>query len=263
MKRRRIFAFICGLAAFVLVALRLPSLSPGVAQENATLLVSAAASLQDALEAIDPLFEQANPTIRVNYNFASSGALQQQIEQGAPADVFFSAAQKQMDALQQKNLVLTDTRRNLLTNRLVLIVPRNSTLGLTSFYQLTGPNVKRVAVGDFRSVPVGQYSEELFSNLKILDPLRPKFVFGNNVRTVLSAVGSGNADAGLVYATDAKISDQVKQVATAPITTHSPIVYPIAVLRDSKNAQAARSYVQFLSDGQSGAIFQKFGFGKA
>jgi molybdate transport system substrate-binding protein len=264
MKRRWIFAFIGGLVAFILVAnLRLFAPSPVVAQANTTLLVSAAASLQDALEAIDPLFEQANPNIRVNYNFGSSGALQQQIEQGAPADVFFSAAPKQMDALQQKNLILADTRRNLLTNRLVLIVPRNSTLGLTSFYQLTGPNVKRIAVGEFRSVPVGQYSEELFRNLKILEQLRPKFVFGNNVRTVLSAVGSGNADAGLVYTTDAKISGQVKQVATAPIATHSPIVYPVAVLRDSKDPQAARSYAQFLSEDRTRAIFQKFGFGEA
>lgn len=264
MKKRRFLAFISGIVVTCVLAvgLRVFAPLPGVAQSNAPLLISAAASLQDALEAINSQFE-ANSGITVNYNFGSSGSLQQQIEQGAPADVFFSAAKKQMDALQEKKLILTNTRRNLLTNNLVLVVPSNSTLNLTGFRQLTSSEVRRIAVGEFRSVPVGQYTEELLTNLGILGQLRPKLVFGNNVRNVLAAVESGNADAGVVYATDAKISARVKQVATAPSNLHSPIVYPITVLSRSRNADAARKYVQYLSSNPAKTVFKQYGFGIA
>ena len=122
-----------------------------------TLTVSAAASLQDALAVIDPLFEQTHPTIQVDYNFASSGALQRQIEQGAPADVFFSAAAKQMDALAEKNLIVPETRRDLVANRLVLIASSNSVLDLNRLEKLQEDRVSKIAVGEFRSVPAGQY----------------------------------------------------------------------------------------------------------
>lgn len=231
-----------------------------VVAESSTLLVAAAASLQDALEEISPLFEQANPDVAINYNFAASGPLQQQIEQGAPVDVFISAASRQMDALQEKNLILANTRRNLLTNSLVLIVPENSTLGLTGFRQLTNSSVQRIAVGEPRSVPAGQYAEELFRNLGILEQLQPKFVYGNSVRNVLAAVESGNADAGVVYTTDARISNQITQVATAPDDLHSPIVYPIAIIQGNRNVQSARQYVQFLQSDTAKTIFERFGF---
>ncbi len=231
--------------------------------QSATLLIAAAASLQNALEEIDPLFESANSGITANYNFAASGPLQQQIEQGAPVDVFISAATKQMDALQEKGLLLKETRRNILTNRLVLVVPSSSSLGLTSFQQLTNPQVKRISIGEPRSVPAGQYAEELFKNLGILEQLQPKFVYGNSVRNVLGSVESGNADAGVVYRTDALISDQVKQVATAPDNLHSPIVYPIAVIDASRNDNAAKAYVQFLTTDAAKSIFTKYGFGIA
>lgn len=268
MKKRHIFLFIGGLLAALLLTAAIGLFKPApvpvetaLAQGNATLLVSAAASLQDALKAIDPLFAQTQTNLKTNYNFGASGTLQRQIEQGAPVDVFISAAAKQMDALQQKNLILTGTRRNLLTNRLVLIVPKNSTLGLTGFSQLTSDKVNKIAIGEPRSVPVGHYTEELFKNLGILEKVRPKLVLGSNARGVLAAVESGNADAGIVYATDAKISSQVKQVATAPARLHSPIVYPIAVLKDSKNPQSAQAYTKFLSGSQAKAIFRNFGFG--
>jgi molybdate transport system substrate-binding protein len=151
----------------------------------------------------------------------------------------------------------------LLTNRLVLIVPRNSRLNLTGFRQLTSNSVRRIAVGEFRSVPVGQYAEELLRNLGILSQVQSKLVYANNVRGVLAAVESGNADAGIVYTTDARISNRVRQVATAPETLHSPIIYPIAVLNRSRNPQAARAYIQFLSTRQARAVFQRFGFGVA
>jgi molybdate transport system substrate-binding protein len=233
---------------------------PSVVQANANLLVSAAASLKDALEEVKPLYRQTKSNVNVAYNFGASGPLQQQIENGAPADIFVSAAQKQMDALESKNLILKDTRRNLLTNRLVLIVPKTSS-SITDFTQLTGSNIKKIVIGEPKSVPVGQYAEEVFTNLGILEQIRPKLVLGNNVRQVLAAVESGNADAGVVYTTDAKTSNQVKVVATVAENLHSKIVYPVAVLKTSKNASAAREYVDFLSNNQAKTVFEKYGFG--
>lgn len=229
---------------------------------SVTLTVSAAASLQDALEAIDPLFVQAHPTIQVNYNFGSSGALQQQIEQGAPTDVFLSAATKQMDTLQEKNLILAETRRNLLTNRLVLIVPKDATFNLTRFQQLSDASISKIAVGEPRSVPAGQYATEVFKNLNLMELLQPKFVFANNVRGVLAAVESGNAGAGVVYETDAKLSNQVKIAAIAEANLHKPIVYPIAVIENSPTPEAAKIYTQYLLDHQAQSVFQQFGFGQ-
>lgn len=263
MKRNRLITFFSGLLLTLILTVVCKGLAPAPANAQATtLLVSAAASLQDAIEALDPTFEQANSGIAVNYNFGASGALQQQIEQGAPADVFISAGVSQMDALEQAGLIDKETRRNLLTNKLVLIVPDDSTLNLTSFRQLTDSQVKRISVGEFRSVPAGQYAEQVLSNLGILQQVRPKLVFANNVRAVLAAVESGDVDAGIVYHTDALISEQVKQVATAPDDLHDPIVYPIAVVESSRNPQAARTYEQFLSGSQAQAVFEQFGFGK-
>lgn len=264
MKRRRILFFLGGLLTTLLLAIGFKEITPvSVNAQSTTLLVAAAASLQDALEQLDPLFESTHSGITVNYNFAASGPLQQQIEQGAPVDLFISAAARQMDALQEKNLIVTDTRRNLLTNSLVLVVPRNSTLELTGFRELTNANVRRISIGEPRSVPAGQYAEEVFRNLGIWEQLQSKFVFGNSVRNVLGTVESGNADAGVVYATDAKVSDRVTQVATAPENLHSPIVYPMAVIAASQNQQAARTYAEFLASQPVQAAFGEYGFGIA
>lgn len=264
MKRRRITALIGGLliAFMVSAGLRLLTLSPVPAPSRANLLVSAAISLKDSLEATKPLYQRTKPNLDITYNFGASGALQQQIENGAPADIFFSAAQKQMDVLQQKGLILPGTRRNLVKNRLVLIVPRNSS-GINNFRQLTNSQVKKIAVGEPRSVPAGQYAEEVLKNLGLLQQVRPKLVLANNVRQVLAFVESGNAQAGIVYATDAAISQRVKQVAVAPENLHSPIIYPVAVLKSSKNPAVARDYVQFLASDRARAIFQKYGFSRA
>lgn len=225
------------------------------------LLISAAASLKDVLNKLEPLFEQRNRSVETAYNFASSGALQQQIEQGAPADIMISAASKQMDTLEKKGLILSETRRNLLTNRLVLVVPNRSGLGITGFQKLAEDRVKRIAIAEPNSVPAGQYAQELFRNLGILATLQPKFVLGNSVRNVLAAVESGNADAGVVYETDAKLSNQVKAVATASPKLHAPIVYPIAVLKRSQQPMAARDYAEFLKSDQASAVFKQYGFG--
>ena len=234
----------------------------GSTDSTAALTISAAASLQNALETIDPLFEQTHPTIQVTYNFASSGALQRQIEQGAPVDVFFSAAAKQMDTLQEKTLIRPETRRNLVTNQLVLITSDNFDLDLNRLEQLKADEVRKIAVGEFRSVPAGQYAKEAFETLGLLEALQPKFVFGANVRGVLAAVESGNVDAGLVYATDAILSDSVKPVATVSAEFHSAIDYPIAVLATSAKVEAAIAYIDFLAGSEARAIFDDFGFGK-
>lgn len=259
-KRRIIIFFSLLLATLIILTIRANINTPLVAQKNNKLLVSAAASLRESLQEIQLLYPQNKQNINLTYNFGASGALQQQIENGAPADVFISAGKKQIDALQEKGLILPDTRRNLLTNRLVLIVPINS-LEVSNFRQLTNAKVKRIAVGEPRSVPAGQYAEQVFINLGILQQIKPKFVLGNNVRQVLAAVESGNVDAGVVYTTDARTSQQVKQVATAAENLHSPIVYPVAVLKNSRNIPAAKEYIQFLFSNQARTLFQKYGFG--
>lgn len=238
--------------------IRLVSVSPAIAQSNSQIIVSAAASLTDALKELALLYQQSR-SVTPRYNFASSGALQQQIENGAPADVFISAATKQMDALQQKNLLIPNTRRNLLTNRLVLVVPANST-GITNLKSLTDVRVKRIAIGDPRSVPAGQYAEEALTKAGVWGQLKPKYVLANNVRQVLQFVEAGNADAGLVYLTDAKTTNSVKIAQTIPANLHSPITYPIAVLKNSRNQTSARNFVQFLLSNPARKVFQKYGF---
>lgn len=261
MKRRQLFAFISITFASLLLAigLRLFDPSPVIAQPSINLLVSAAASLKDALGEINPLYQQSKPGVNISYNFGASGALQQQIEQGAPADIFISAGKKQIDALEQKGLLVPGTRANLANNRLVLVVPSNST-GVTSFNTLADSSVKKIAIGEPRSVPAGQYAEEVLRKLNLYDKIKNKLVLANNVRQVLAAVESGNADAGLVYASDAKISDKVKVAVVADDKSHSPIVYPMAVLKSSKNVEAAKDFLKFLSSDQTKGVLRKYGF---
>jgi len=265
MKRRYFLSFVGALTVSLLFSVVLKFFNPpsALAQTNSTILVSAAASLKEVLQEIKTGFEKANPSIKVNYNFGGSGSLQQQIEQGAPADLFISAAAKQMDALAQKGLIDKGTRRDLLTNGLVLVVPSNSTLNITDFRSLTNSDVKKIAVGEPRSVPAGQYTIEVFTTLGILAEVKSKIVYLNSVRNVLAAVETGNADAGIVYTTDAKITNKVKVVAIADSNLHSSIVYPIAVVKASKNTQAAKTFAEYLTSAPAKTVFEKFGFGVA
>jgi molybdate transport system substrate-binding protein len=261
-QQRQLFYFMAWLvitAAILITGASCKNQFSQTIQTNTNLLVSAAASLKETLEEIKPLYKQIQTNKNITYNFGASGALQQQIENGASVDIFISASKKQMDALDAKNLLIKETRRNLLTNRLVLIVSKSDS-GISNFRQLTDSKIKKIAIGEPRSVPAGQYAEEVFTKLEILEQVKPKFVFSNNVRQVLSTVASGNADAGIVYLTDAKTSQQVKIAATAE-NLHSPIVYPVAILKNSKNVSAAKEYLQLLSSNQAKAIFEKYGFG--
>jgi molybdate transport system substrate-binding protein len=226
------------------------------AQGSENLLVSAAASLEPALKTIAVTVKYSQ---KITYNFGSSGALQQQIIQGAPVDIFISAGTKQMDDLEAKGLLAF--RSNLLTNQLVLITPKNSSVKLTDFRQLLNPNVKKIAIAAPKSVPAGQYATEVLQRLGILEQVQPKFVLGNSVRFVLAAVESGEVDAGIVYITDAKGSQKVVIGAIAEAKYHSPIIYPIATIKSRQNPQAAQTYIQFLQSSEVQAIFKSYGFG--
>ena len=238
------------------------SFNPFSVQQRTSLTVSAAISLSPALAEIKTVYQSSNSNVNITYNFGASGALEQQIQQGAPVDVFFSAATKQMNALQQANLLINETRRNLLTNRLVLITPKNG-VAVSDFKQLTDARIKKIAIGEPKSVPVGQYAQEMLTKLRLWQQLQPKLVLGNNVRQVLTFVESGNVDAGIVYATDAKASDKVTVRLTAAENLHSPIVYPLAVIRNSRNPAVAKMFVEFLAGDRAKIVFQKYGFGIA
>lgn len=255
MKQKRIAA-IC----FTVICLTL-SLAPvrTAALPPVKLTVSAAASLRDALTAIDQDFQRAHPDIQITPNFGASGTLQLQIEQGAPVDVFISAAPQQMDALAAKNLLLAGTRVDLLQNELVLIAPKDSKV-VMSFNDLKREDVRVIAVGDPRSVPAGTYAQQVLTALGMYDALKSQMTLGTDVRQVLADVETGSAEAGLVYATDAAISSRVRVVTDAPAGTHAPIVYPAAVSRGSMNANAARTYVGYLAGSAAHQVFAKYGF---
>jgi molybdate transport system substrate-binding protein len=255
MNKRQFLAFIGAIVVSFLGTIALIVLG----QSNTTVIVSTAASLKEVMEEIGTTYKQSNPGVNINYNFGASGALLQQIQQGAPVDIFISAGKKQMDTLEESGQLVTGTRSVLAKNRLVLIVP-NGITGVTNFLNLTGNNIKKIAIGEPRSVPAGQYSEQVLQKLGILDQVKGKFVYANNVRQVLAAVESGNVDAGLVYQTDARISDKVKTVVTADEKFHSPIEYPMAVIKRTKNLNAAKSFLQYLSGEQVNKILRKYDF---
>lgn len=228
-------------------------------QERATLTASVAASLQNAMQELEPIFEREQPGVRLNFNFGGSGTLAQQIERGAPADVFVSAAPKPMDGLAAKGLLVAGTRRDLLRNRIVLIVPKQNP-GPNSFAELAGSSVKMLALGDPGSVPAGEYGRQVLQALHVWDGVQSKLVLAKDVRQVLSYVETGNADAGIVYATDARESNAVRVAATAPEGTHAPIIYPAAVIQGSKNGEAARAFVEFLAGSTARSVYSRLGF---
>lgn len=254
MKPARIAVVFCAVIALVLL---LPA--SRAAQPAAQLTVSAAASLKDALTVIDRDFQRAHPETKIIPNFGGSGTLQLQIEQGAPVDVFISAATQQMDTLAAKNLLLPGTRIDLLQNELVLIAPKDYR-AVSGFGDLERSDVRVVAVGDPRSVPAGTYARQVLTALGLYDAVKSKMTLATDVRQVLADVETGSAEAGLVYATDAAISAKVRVVADAPAGTHQPIVYPAAVLRTAANPDAARAYLTYLAGSTAREIFAKYGF---
>jgi molybdate transport system substrate-binding protein len=232
---------------------------PATAEEPISLTISVAASVQDAMNDIQVAYQEEFPHVTITYNFGSSGSLAQQISQGAPTDIFLSASKKWMDDLEGQGEILDGSRQDLLQNAIVLIVALDND-DITDFTELTADQVGKVAIGEPESVPAGRYAREVLTTFNLFDALQAKMVFGKDVRQVLSYVETGNADAGLVYLTDALISDQVKVVTTAPTDSHSPIVYPIAIVNDSENAEAAQDFIDFLSTETAVENFQDYGF---
>ena len=224
-----------------------------------TLTFSVAASLQNAMRAIKPLYEQQSPAVNIVYNFGSSGSLQYQIERGAPVDIFISAAPQQMNALEKKGLLLNNTRKNLLKNQVILITSKGKN-NIADFQDLTKNNVQKIAIGNPQSVPAGQYAKEVLENFNLYNELTSKFIFAKDVRQVLFYVETSNVEGGLVYATEAKISEKVKVVATAPENYHSPIIYPVAVINNSQHPEAAKKFIQFLFSELAQEVFKKYGF---
>jgi molybdate transport system substrate-binding protein len=231
----------------------------GCGSERAGITVSAAASLQEPLQQLAREYEASHRGVAVSLNFGGSGMLAQQIEQGAPADIFFSAAPQPMDSLAAKGLLLPGARRDLLRNTVVLVIPKSETAP-NSFAALASPTVKLLALGDPATVPAGGYGRVTLQSLGIWDAVQPKLVLAKDVRQVLTYVETGNADAGIVYATDAAQSGKVKVAAIAPPGSHAPVVYPAAVLRQSAHPAAARRFLDFLSSTQARTIFERDGF---
>lgn len=232
--------------------------------EETEILVAAAASLKNAYEdELIPMFEEANPGVTVKGTYDSSGKLQTQIEEGLEADVFMSAAVKQMTALDEEGLIESDTITDLLENKIVLIVPIGNEKGLEKFEDIE--NADSIALGDPASVPAGQYSEEALTNLGIWDKIQDKVSFGTNVTEVLNQVAAASADAGIVYATDAaSMADQVEVIAEAPEgSLAKKVIYPVAVVKNTKNEETAKEFVAFLQTDKAMSVFESYGFSSA
>jgi molybdate transport system substrate-binding protein len=237
------------------------SLALPLAASAQQLTVSAAASLTDAFKELAPKFEAAKPGSTLRFNFAASGALLQQIAQGAPVDVFASADQQTMDRAANQKLIDNTTRRNFAANSLVLIEPAQGGPAIASLQDLGKPDVKRIAIGKVETVPVGRYTKEALSAANLWDALQPRFVQADSVRQVLDYVSRGEADAGFVYRTDAAImGDKVKIVLTA--SGHTPVTYPVAVVSDSQQKALATDFVAFLASDAAQQVLAKYGFGK-
>lgn len=222
--------------------------------------ISAAVSLKDALTEIQTNYLKKAPNVKLIYNLGASGSLQKQIEQGAPADIFISAAPKQMNELEAKSLVNKTTRKNLVENKLVLIVPKDSKLSLNQYEDLQKVEVKQISIGETKVVPAGQYAEQVLKKIGVWDKIQSKIVFAKDVRTVLTYVETGNVDAGIVYKTDAASSRKIKITATAPEGSHEPIIYPVAVLAASKNQKAAEDFMAYMAGPEGKTVFEKYGF---
>jgi molybdate transport system substrate-binding protein len=226
--------------------------------KSVELTISAAASLQDALTDIKTTFEKEHPNVKITYNFGASGALQQQISQGAPVDIFFSAAEDKFQKLEQEGLIEKKNGTDLLGNDLVLIVPKDSSKGIKSFEKLT--KADKIALGSPESVPAGQYGKETLGNLNILSAVEGKVVYAKDVRQVLTYVETENVDAGIVYKTDALTSTKVKIAATAAENSHAPIIYPVGVMKNSSHPKEAALFYEYLQSKKSMKIFEKYGF---
>lgn len=230
-----------------------------VACNAADVTVFAAASLSDALKEIAPLYTKTTgDTLR--FNFGASGALARQIKEGAPADVIVSADELRVDQLEKAGLLAAGTRRTILANQLVVVVSAADGAPVAALADLTKAVVKRLAIGEPATVPVGTYTKEHLQKLGLWSQVSAKCVPLDNVRAVLAAVEAGNADAGFVYRTDAQISKKARIAVEVPVDEGPKITYPGAALRDAKDPAAAARFVVFLAGPEAQAVFARCGF---
>lgn len=227
--------------------------------EPTEIMVSAAASMKDSLTEIQKAYAVKTPGVKLTIVYGASGTLQQQIEQGAPADLFISAGKTQMDALDAKNLLVKESKVNLVGNELVLVTGKDNSK-VTSLKDLTKADVEKIGIGTPESVPAGKYAQEALTTLKLWDTLQPKLVRAKDVTQVLTYVETGNAEAGLVYRSDALGSTKVKIVTVVPASSHKPIVYPAAVISATKNKQLAENFLKYLQSPDAQIVFVKYGF---
>jgi molybdate transport system substrate-binding protein len=240
----------------LLVVLPVPVAAP--AQE---MTVSAAISMKEAVETLGRQFNQARPGVTLRYNFGSSGELQKQIEAGAPVDLFISAAQRQMDELQQKGLIVNATRKVFARNVLTVIKPATSKLDITKPADLVEARVQRIVIGNPKTVPVGQYSEESLKALGLWNRLQPKLVLAENVRQALDYVARGEVEAGFVYTTDAAVRPGAVVEAFRPADdTYRPVLYPVAVVKDGRQPALAQRFIDLLVSADGQAVLSRLGF---
>jgi len=244
------------IAVLALVVLCLPAVAR--AQE---MTFSVAISMKEAVEILGKQFMRSHPGVTLRHNFGSSGELQKQIEAGAPVDLFISAAQRQMDELEQKGLITTASRRVFARNVLTVIKPPGSALDISKPADLASPKVQRIAIGNPKTVPVGQYTEESLKALGLWDQLQPKLVLAENVRQSLDYVARGEVEAGFVYTTDAAVrSGQVVEAFRPAEDTYRPVTYPAAVIKASKQPALAQAFIDLLVSRDGQGVLSRLGF---
>jgi molybdate transport system substrate-binding protein len=253
-------SILVGMAIILLIALS--ACSPKESQQTKTveLTISAAASLNEALIEVQKNFENENPQIKLLYNIGGSGALKQQILQGAPVDVFLSAAHDPFNELTQAGLIDKQTQVDLVGNQLVLVTNKKNPANISGFSDLKPDQINKIAIGIPESVPAGKYAKQTLENLKLWEILEPIVIQTKDVRQALTYVETGNVDAGIVYMTDVYVSDKVKVVATADEQTHEPIIYPAGIIKSSANKKEAELFLSYLQGTTAKTIFEKYGF---
>ena len=236
-------------------------ISAGLSQaETRDITVSAAISLKNAFEKIGRLYE-AKQGAKVLFNFGASGDLMTQIAGGAPVDVFASAAQKDMDEAENQGFIVAATRVNIASNSVVLVVPAGAKKSLRSFEGLVASDIKKIAIGNPKTVPAGRYAVDVFNYYKLLPAIKDKFIFTENVRQVLDYVARDEVDAGVVYATDAAARPkETIIIAVAPETSHKPVIYPIAIMKGTKSETLAKAFISLVLSPEGQKILQKYGF---
>jgi molybdate transport system substrate-binding protein len=247
-----------GLAVAVVV-LGLAVLPVPAGAEELTL--SVAISMKEAAEALGRRFTQAHPGVILRYNLGSSGELQKQIEAGAPVDLFISAAARQMDELEAKGLIVPASRSVFARNVLVAVKPADSSLDLSKPSDLISGRVKRIVIGNPKTVPVGQYAEESLRAVGLWEAVRGKVVFAENVRQALDYVARGEVDVGFVYATDVALrSRRVREAFRPAEDTYRPVVYPAAVVSESRHPALASAFVELLVSAEGQMLLRGLGF---